>query len=193
VLHELRAAMAFHNSGGQLHFWRTSHGTEVDFIWTRANRSVGIEVKTAERWRPEFGVALKGLIEEGVVQAGFGVYAGPSNSAMVPCVSCRCSSSSGPSWKRGFSTRPHCPVVRQAGPLRGWDFPVKGASGIPPGEGTRPSDGHAGGDFGGRDRAVEGGALAWGAAYGSDGLLEFGRRAVFAVGAATATGDAFLV
>lgn len=76
VLHELRAAMAFHNSGGQLHFWRTSHGTEVDFIWTRANRSVGIEVKAAERWRPEFGGPLKGLIEEGVVQAGFGVYAG---------------------------------------------------------------------------------------------------------------------
>lgn len=76
VLHELRAAMAFQNSGGQLHFWRTSHGTEVDFIWTRADRAVGIEVKASTRWRPEFGGPLKGLIEEGVVQAGFGVYTG---------------------------------------------------------------------------------------------------------------------
>ena len=76
VLHELRAAMAFQNTGGGLHFWRTPHGSEVDFIWTRAKRAVGVEVKAAERWRPEFGEALKGLIEAGIVQAGFGVYTG---------------------------------------------------------------------------------------------------------------------
>lgn len=76
VLHELRAAMAFHRSGGQLHYWRTPHGSEVDFIWTRGQRAVGIEVKASERWRREFGGPLKGLIEEGVVQAGFGVYSG---------------------------------------------------------------------------------------------------------------------
>lgn len=76
VLHELRAAMAFHNAGGQLHHWRTPHGTEVDFIWTRAQRAVGIEVKASERWRSEFGAPLKGLLAEGIVQTGFGVYAG---------------------------------------------------------------------------------------------------------------------
>ncbi len=76
MLHELRAAMAFHNTGGQLHYWRTPHGSEVDFIWTRAKRAVGIEVKAAERWRSEFGGTLKGLLEEGIVQTGFGVYTG---------------------------------------------------------------------------------------------------------------------
>jgi len=76
VLHELRAAMALHNSGGQLHYWRTPHGSEVDFIWTRAHRAVGFEVKASERWRPEFGGAIKGLLAEGILQAGFGVYTG---------------------------------------------------------------------------------------------------------------------
>ena len=77
VLHESRAAMAFHNTGGQLHYWRTPHGSEVNFIWTRAKRAVGIEVKMSERWRSEFGAPLKGLVEEGIVQTGFGVYTGP--------------------------------------------------------------------------------------------------------------------
>ncbi len=76
VLHELRAAMAFHNIGGQLHYWRTSHGSEVDFIWTRAKHAIGFEIKASERWRPEFGGPLKGLLAEGIVQAGFGIYTG---------------------------------------------------------------------------------------------------------------------
>jgi predicted AAA+ superfamily ATPase len=49
VLRELRAAMAFHNTGGQLHYWRTPGGSEVDFIWTRGARTVGIEVKASDR------------------------------------------------------------------------------------------------------------------------------------------------
>ncbi len=48
----------------------------MDFIWTRAKRAVGIEVKGSERWRSEFGVPLKGLLAGGIVQAGFGVYTG---------------------------------------------------------------------------------------------------------------------
>ena len=76
VLHELRAAMAFHNTGGQLHYWRTPHGSEVDFIWTRAKHAIGVEVKASERWRSEFGGPLKGLLAEGIVQTGFGVYTG---------------------------------------------------------------------------------------------------------------------
>lgn len=45
-------------------------------FWTRAKRAVGIEVKASKRWRSEFGAPLKGLRAEGMVQAGFGVYAG---------------------------------------------------------------------------------------------------------------------
>lgn len=76
ILHELRATMAYDNVGGELRHWRTPSGSEVDFIWTRAKRAVGIEVKAASQWRREFGGPLKSLIEDRIVQSGFGVYTG---------------------------------------------------------------------------------------------------------------------
>jgi predicted AAA+ superfamily ATPase len=76
MLHELRAAIASLNAGGQLHFWRTPTGTEVDFIWTRGRRAVGIEVKAASTWRPEYSSALKSLVEQGVLKRAHGVYTG---------------------------------------------------------------------------------------------------------------------
>ena len=76
VLHELRAAIAHQNLGGELRYWRTPAGSEVDFVWTRAHRVVGIEVKASATWRNEFGGPLKGLIADGIVKSGFGVYTG---------------------------------------------------------------------------------------------------------------------
>jgi predicted AAA+ superfamily ATPase len=76
VLHELRAALAFQNLGGQLHYWRTPNGSEVDFVWTRGARAVGLEVKAAAQWRAEFGAPLKALAADRIVQAAFGVYTG---------------------------------------------------------------------------------------------------------------------
>jgi predicted AAA+ superfamily ATPase len=76
ILHELRATMAYEGLGGEIQYWRTPSGSEVDFVWTRAKRAVGIEVKAARQWRGEFGRALKSLIEDRVVQSGFGVYTG---------------------------------------------------------------------------------------------------------------------
>jgi len=78
VLHEIRAAMAFQNLGGQLHYWRTPSGTEVDFIWTRAKRAVGIEVKAATAWRSEFSAPLKSLMGEKILTSAHGVYTGTS-------------------------------------------------------------------------------------------------------------------
>ncbi|MEW5982958.1 MAG: DUF4143 domain-containing protein [Acidobacteriota bacterium] len=77
VLHELRAAIAYGNLGGQLAFWRTPSGSEVDFVWSRGPRAVGVEVKAARAWRPDDGTALKGLVSAGVLTSGHGVYAGP--------------------------------------------------------------------------------------------------------------------
>ena len=76
VLHELRAAMAFRNLGGQLHYWRTPSGSEVDFVWTRGDRAVGIEVKAAGTWRNEHGTTLKALIAADVLTSGHGIYTG---------------------------------------------------------------------------------------------------------------------
>jgi len=76
VLHELRAWMNLSGCGGQLSYWRTPSGSEVDFIWTRANRSVAIEVKSGRRWRPHDGTVLKRLLEQGIVRCGWGIYLG---------------------------------------------------------------------------------------------------------------------
>jgi predicted AAA+ superfamily ATPase len=76
ILHELRAARANQNLGGELHYWRTPSGSEVDFIWTRARRAIGIEVKSSSTWRREFGGALKSLVTDRIIQKGFGVYTG---------------------------------------------------------------------------------------------------------------------
>lgn len=76
VLHELRAAIACQNLGGELRYWRTPSGSEVDFIWTRAKRAVGVEVKASTTWRSEFGGPLKEMLAEGTVQSGFGIYTG---------------------------------------------------------------------------------------------------------------------
>lgn len=76
VLHELRAAIAYQNLGGNLSYWRTPSGTEVDFVWERGDKRIGIEVKASKRWRSEYGSALADLKKEGRITAAFGVYAG---------------------------------------------------------------------------------------------------------------------
>ena len=76
VLHELRAAISIANVGGEISYWRTPSGSEVDFIWSRGKTSVGIEVKASTVWRTEFGAPLEEMRAEGVVQRAFGVYLG---------------------------------------------------------------------------------------------------------------------
>lgn len=68
--------IAYQSLGGELRYWRTPSGSEVDFIWTRADRAVGIEVKASATWRPEFGAPLRGLLTDGVVKSGFAIYTG---------------------------------------------------------------------------------------------------------------------
>jgi predicted AAA+ superfamily ATPase len=68
--------MATQDTGGQLHYWRTPSGSEVDFVWTRGPHAVGVEVKAAATWRTEYGAPLKALIAQGNLQTGYGVYLG---------------------------------------------------------------------------------------------------------------------
>lgn len=76
VLHELRAHIAAAGCGGELAFWRTPAGTEVDFIWTRGRRAVGIQVKASAEWRTSFGKPLRELRACKVIGRAIGVYAG---------------------------------------------------------------------------------------------------------------------
>jgi len=73
--------MASQGTGGQLHYWRTPSGSEVDFVWTRGAHAVGVEVKAATTWRKEYGASLKALIVQGTLQAGYGTYLGAARGA----------------------------------------------------------------------------------------------------------------
>jgi predicted AAA+ superfamily ATPase len=61
---------------GELAYYPTPSGTEVDFVWRRGRLAVGIEVKASPRWRPEHGRALADLHGAGALTACFGVYLG---------------------------------------------------------------------------------------------------------------------
>lgn len=76
VLHELRAWMNRRGTGGELAYWRTPSGSEVDFVWSRGSTRVGIEVKAASRWRDGDAAALRQLMADGTVRRGYGVYLG---------------------------------------------------------------------------------------------------------------------
>jgi len=76
VLHELRAAIAYGNLGGQLSFWGTPSGSEVDFVWTRGGRAVGIQVKAAATWRRDGSTALSALLDQRILTDAHGVYTG---------------------------------------------------------------------------------------------------------------------
>ncbi|MBI4705871.1 MAG: ATP-binding protein [Deltaproteobacteria bacterium] len=76
VLHELRAHLAYARCGGELTYWRTPSGSEIDFVWSRGDRAVGIEVKAARRWRREYGRSLAELERLDHLRSCFGVYLG---------------------------------------------------------------------------------------------------------------------
>jgi len=76
VLHEMRAWVNRSGCGGQLTYWRTPSGSEVDFVWSRGTTAVGIEVKGATRWRRGDTVPLQQLLAAKTVRHAFGVYLG---------------------------------------------------------------------------------------------------------------------
>ncbi|MCK5798127.1 MAG: ATP-binding protein [Deltaproteobacteria bacterium] len=76
VLNELRAHIAYARIGGELSFYRTPSGSEIDFIWSRAKRHVAFEVKSASTWRREWSKELKTALFSGAVERAFGIYLG---------------------------------------------------------------------------------------------------------------------
>ena len=76
VLHELRAFVEHAGIGGELAYWRTPSGTEVDFVWQRASKRVAIEAKATERWQSRHGAGLRQLASSATVRRAFAVYLG---------------------------------------------------------------------------------------------------------------------
>ncbi len=75
-MHELRAYLSYLGVGGELSYFRTAAGLEIDFIWSRGKRHVGIEVKASERWRSEDKKALASALADGIIDKAFAVYLG---------------------------------------------------------------------------------------------------------------------
>jgi len=76
VLNELRAHISYSGCGGELAYYRTPSGTEVDFVWTRGKHRIGIEVKASPRWKPEYGRALHDLWEQKTLTECHAIYLG---------------------------------------------------------------------------------------------------------------------
>lgn len=76
ALHELRAYLHDSNAGGDISYWRTPSGVEVDFVWQRGERRVGFEVKASARWRPDDGDGLRTLSQTVGLDRSVGVYLG---------------------------------------------------------------------------------------------------------------------
>ncbi len=76
IFHELRAAQNQLNCGGDFYYWRTTAGSEVDFIWARGKQTIGIEVKSSENYKSDFSKVLKQLVSGNVIQKAWVVYLG---------------------------------------------------------------------------------------------------------------------
>lgn len=84
ILHELRAAVEHQNLGGELSYWRSSGGLEVDFVWTRGDKTVAVEVKAAAKWHRRDGRALAELAASGAASGSTGG-SRPSSTARCSC------------------------------------------------------------------------------------------------------------
>ena len=55
---------------------RDQWDSEVDLIWQKGKRAVGIEIKLSRAWKSGFNRGLKILLESGKIQKGLGIYLG---------------------------------------------------------------------------------------------------------------------
>ncbi len=76
VLQELRSCICYRDTGGTLSYYRTRGGSEVDFVWTLGNYSIGIEVKSSKTWRSSNGSALRELLQQKYIDRAIGIYRG---------------------------------------------------------------------------------------------------------------------
>lgn len=77
VFNELNAHISYENIGGELFYWRTAEGIEIDFIWKRGATIVAIEVKSSTRWREEYNAGFRSFQSSTIkINACYGIYLG---------------------------------------------------------------------------------------------------------------------
>ena len=75
-VNEIRAINAYFNMGGQLYYWRTESGTEVDLIWSLGKKRIGFEIKHGQRWQSKYNKGLNVLLEKKLISKAYGIYTG---------------------------------------------------------------------------------------------------------------------
>ena len=68
--------MHYNKVRGSLGFWRTSSGSEVDFIWWYGTTAVGMEVKRSRSFQQSYLKGLKSLGEALNLRKSFVIYLG---------------------------------------------------------------------------------------------------------------------
>jgi len=76
VLNELRAYSSISKKYFDIHYWGTYSNNEVDFILTKGNKRVGVEVKYSKKWKSEFKSGLETLLEAKKISSAYVVFAG---------------------------------------------------------------------------------------------------------------------
>ena len=75
-INEIRAVNSYFNMGGQLYYWRTESGTEVDLIWCCGKKRVGFEIKYSQTWKPKYNKGLNVLLDKKLISKAYGIYTG---------------------------------------------------------------------------------------------------------------------
>ena len=76
ILHEIRSYLNSLVVKGELSYWNSSSGNEVDIIWSYGDTHVGIEVKSSKNWKSAFNRGLKQLLTTKKISKAYGVYLG---------------------------------------------------------------------------------------------------------------------
>ncbi len=76
VHHEMRTFLDYARSRGDLGYWRTPSGSEVDFVWWYGDAMVAVEVKAARRYKPEFLTGIRSLATGKTLRSSWLVYLG---------------------------------------------------------------------------------------------------------------------
>lgn len=77
IINELRAFIDYHSIGGELFYWRTQDGIEVDCLWKRGKNVIAFEIKSTMKWKNEFNQGLRSLLSSKIpIKKCYGIYCG---------------------------------------------------------------------------------------------------------------------
>lgn len=76
IHHEIRSFIEYSRARGDLGYWRTPSGSEVDFLWWYGDTAVAIEVKASRRFKPDFVSGIRSLAEGRRLRSSWVVYLG---------------------------------------------------------------------------------------------------------------------